>query len=222
MRDLLKRRRMRIKYVPHQRWELPGERHSRLERRTSAENYDCVRDTNLVEGVSKWTRVRHCLIVCRFESGRPVRSPVTPRLRDVGAWRELAKTGGTTQCRRPAAWRTHVGHALGQFWEMRLNGNVGHLSARHHREAAACCPIRLFLASMSSMLSRRYSLYVSPSLGTDGVLKSSNGMKNLTAEQSVTRSCSMKNSTYPRKSSNNAKKSRYLPSVSPRGLRWPR
>src|SRR2546426_717338 len=30
----------------------------------------------------------------------------------------------------------------------------------------------------------------------------------------------MKNSTYPRKSSNNAKKSRYLPNVSPRGLPW--
>jgi hypothetical protein len=33
---------------------------------------------------------------------------------------------------------------------------------------------------MNSMLRRRYSLYVSLSFGTDGVLKSSNGMKNVT------------------------------------------
>ena len=47
--------------------------------------------------------------------------------------------------------------------------------------------------------------------------------QNLTAEQSsLTRSCSMKNSTYPLKSSNKAKKSWYLASVSPSGLHWPR
>ena len=75
---------------------------------------------------------------------------------------------------------------------------------------------------MNSMLRRRYSLYVASSSGTEAVLKSSNGMKNITAEQSsVTRSCSRKKSTYPLKLSNNAKKSRYLVSVSPRGLLWP-
>ena len=43
-------------------------------------------------------------------------------------------------------------------------------------------------------------------LGTGDEVKSSNGEKNFTAEQSaVTRSCSRKNSTYPRKSSNSRK-----------------
>jgi hypothetical protein len=36
----------------------------------------------------------------------------------------------------------------------------------------------------------------------------------------VTRSCDKKKSTYPLKSSNNAKKSSYLANVSPRGLLW--
>jgi hypothetical protein len=49
----------------------------------------------------------------------------------------------------------------------------------------------------------------------------SNGMKNITAEQSsVTRSCSRKKFTYPLKLLNNAKKSRYRVNVSSSGLRW--
>jgi hypothetical protein len=49
---------------------------------------------------------------------------------------------------------------------------------------------------MNSIVRRRYSRYVSISFGTDGVLKSSNGGKIVTAEQSsVTRSYSRKKST---------------------------
>jgi hypothetical protein len=74
---------------------------------------------------------------------------------------------------------------------------------------------------MNSTLRRRYSLYLASSSGAEGVLKSSNGMKNVTAARSsLTRSCSKKKSTYPLKSSNNAKKSSYLASVSPSGLLW--
>jgi len=71
-------------------------------------------------------------------------------------------------------------------------------------QPGGCCWIRRFLASMNSMLSRRYSGYVSISRGTEGVLKSSNAGKTLTAEQcSETRSWSRKKSTYPLKFSNN-------------------
>lgn len=46
---------------------------------------------------------------------------------------------------------------------------------------------------MNSMLRRRYSLYAASSSGADGVLKSSDGVKNVTAApSSVTRSCSRK------------------------------
>jgi hypothetical protein len=55
--------------------------------------------------------------------------------------------------------------------------------------------------------------------GTGDELKSSNGKKNLTAEQAlVTKSCRRKNSTYPRKSPNNPKKSPYRASVELKGL----
>jgi hypothetical protein len=74
--------------------------------------------------------------------------------------------------------------------------------------------MRRFLASTNSIVRRRYSLYVSTSFATAGVLKSSNGGKTVTAEQSlVTRSYSTKKSAYPVKLSNNAKKSRYLANV---------
>ena len=54
--------------------------------------------------------------------------------------------------------------------------------------------------------------------GSGEVLKSSNGEKNLTAEQSsVTRSCSRKNSTYPRKSPKSPKKSAYRASGGTQG-----
>lgn len=76
---------------------------------------------------------------------------------------------------------------------------------------------------MNSILRRRYSLYVSWSFGTNGVLKSSNGMKNvMAAKSSVTRSCNRKKSTYSLKLSNNAKKSQYLANVSPSELSLPR
>ena len=56
-------------------------------------------------------------------------------------------------------------------------------------------------------------------LGTAEVSKLPKGIKNLIAEKSsVTKSCSRKNSTYPLKLPNNAKKSAYRLSTAVNGL----
>jgi hypothetical protein len=62
-----------------------------------------------------------------------------------------------------------------------VGGAIDAPRARRYWDAAYRSILR-FRASMNSILRRRYSTYVLKSFGTEGVLKSSNGMQNVTAE----------------------------------------